>query len=78
MRLYVRFVVFDGEVLAVFMRTSAGIRYNGRTWMRGCYAHMGQHSVCYSGMEKRKRATPEQYAPLLQELQAIGYEPILV
>ncbi len=78
MKLYTRFVKFEGEILAIFMRTSAGVRYDGRIWVRGCYQHVGQHGECYDGMQKRKRATPAEYAPLLAELKTIGYMPILV
>lgn len=80
MKTYVRFVMFEGEVLAVFMRKDACIRYpliRGEAVMpriRGCYAHIGQHGTCYDGMEKRKRATPEQYEPLKREMEALGYE----
>lgn len=34
-----------------------------------CYAHVGQHSVASpQGMRKGKRASPDEYADLLQEL----------
>ena len=40
----------------------------------GCYAHHGQHSsASIEYVVSCKRATPEQYAPLLAELQRIGY-----
>ena len=39
------------------------------------YAHIGQHSsACTSYAANLKPATPEQYAPLLKELERIGYE----
>jgi len=89
-KLYVRFVLFNENVLAVFMRTSAQIRYvperhciagQGSNitgtirghWLRLCYARVGQHGECYDGMQKRKKATPEQYAPLARELESLGY-----
>lgn len=78
MKTYVRFVQFKGEILAVFMRSSADLRHNGYQWMRQCYAHIGQHGDCYDGMQRRKRATPEQYQPLLNELKSIGYKNIEV
>ena len=74
MKLYTRFVIFEGEVVAVFMRTSANRRYDGKTWLRGSYAHTGQHSECYDGMQKRKRATQSEYMELLLELESIGYK----
>lgn len=44
--------------------------------MLTCYAHIGQHSSCnYSWARSKglRHATHEEYAPLLHELQAIGY-----
>lgn len=39
-----------------------------------CYAHIGQHgSADTSYAAALKPATPEQYAPLLRELESIGY-----
>lgn len=39
-----------------------------------CYAHLGQHSACHPDYAKEcKLATPEQYEPLRQELESIGY-----
>lgn len=74
-KLHVRFVWFKDEVLAVFMRGSAEIRSDYRgNWVRGCYAHNGQHGECYDGMEKRKQATKEEYKPLANELGSLGYE----
>jgi len=74
MKTFIRFVVFKDEILAVFMRKDAEIRYSGGYWVRSCYAHMGQHSDCYDGMQKRKRATVEQYQDLKHEMENIGYE----
>lgn len=86
---YPRYPGGTREVLAVFMGRSAGIRYapgysginslDGKPykvkgqWLRQCYAHIGQHAECSDGFQKRTRATPEQYAPLLRELESIGY-----
>lgn len=58
----------SGDVLAVFPSIPAD--YQGSML---CYARMGQHSGCsdsyyYHGT---KPATPEQYAPLLNELRGI-------
>ena len=77
-KLFVRFVIFHNEVLAVFMRNTSERRYansgSGFSWVRGCYAHNGQHGECYDGMHNRKQATKEEYAPLAQELKSLGYE----
>ena len=76
---YVRFVIFKGEVLAVFMRTSADVRCDYRGyWVRSCYARVGQHGECYDGMQKRKPATKEQYAPLAKELESLGYNLVIM
>lgn len=40
-----------------------------------CYSHIGQHSGCsWEWAKQQQPATFEQYAPLLAELQSIGYE----
>jgi hypothetical protein len=38
-----------------------------------CYAHVGQHSSCDTRWvrEETRAATPEEYAPLLRELEQI-------
>lgn len=74
----VRFVQpmgWKNEVLAVFMGKSAGRRYNSNAgvWVRGSYQHMGQHGECTNNFTRAKRATIEQYTPLLRELESIGY-----
>lgn len=76
MKTYVRFVQFKGEILAVFMRSSANRSICPE--YRDCYSHIGQHGRCYDGMEKRKRATQEQYQPLKNELEAIGYDNLII
>ncbi len=74
MRTSIRFVKFKGEILAVFMGKDAGLRYDGKIWLRGCYAHIGQHGECYNGMERRKKATKAEYKYLKMELCSIGYD----
>lgn len=74
MKTFIRFVIFRKEVLAVFMRKDAGLRYSHPQWLRWCYAHIGQHSICYDGMQRRKKATVEQYTPLKREMEGLGYE----
>lgn len=73
-KLYVRFVSFRGDTIAVFMRTSAQRRWDGTQWLRCCYQHVGQHGECYDGMARRKRATRGEYLPLFHELISIGYD----
>ncbi len=50
--------------------------YDFQTW-RGeftCYAHVGQHScTCDDYYRECKTATEEEYKPLMEELQQIGY-----
>lgn len=75
MKTFIRFVVFKGEILAVFMRKDACRRYSFQGHkVRTCYAHIGQHSDCYDGMQRRKRATLKQYFPLKREMERIGYQ----
>lgn len=39
------------------------------------YVHVGQHGHCSTSYASTlKPATPEQYAPLLKELESLGYE----
>ena len=58
----------NGDVLAVFPSIPAD--YHGSML---CYAHIGQHGGCSNNYYYRntKPATPEQYAPLLNELRGI-------
>lgn len=45
----------------------------------GCYTHIGQHGFAdIAYYLKTKKATPEQYAPLLSELIEIGYDNIQI
>jgi len=74
----VRFVMPRGwtEPLAVFMGKSAERKYitwHHIHWVRTSYQHTGQHGKCADSFARAKRATPEQYAPLLRELESIGY-----
>jgi hypothetical protein len=58
----------DGDVTAVFPTLPYSV--NGLYWT--CYARMGQHSSC--GVDwyySTRPATPDEYAPLLRELQGI-------
>lgn len=76
----VTFVVSKGEVLAVFR----AIRGAHGRWERlktgrleeliDCYAHAGQHGECAASLLKCRRATYEEYAPLLKEMRDIGYD----
>jgi len=44
-------------------------------FMKTGYSHIGQHSGCCPRYAKGcRKATPEQYASLKQELESIGYE----
>lgn len=77
-KLFCRFVIDDSEVIAVFMRSSAGRRHNGTHMLRGCYVHNGQHGECVDSYARRKQATPVQYADLKKELEGLGYIITLV
>ena len=67
----VTFRVWKGEVCAVLPDVPAD--YYGH--MFTCYAHVGQHSSCSrEWLGRTRRATPEEYGPLLAELTSI-YAP---
>ena len=64
------------EVIAFFPNTYEPKR---SCYEIGCYAHIGQHGYAdISYYWKTKKATPEQYAPLLSELIKIGYDNIQI
>ena len=59
------------QPLALFPHNVADLRGNVT-----CYAHTGQHSAAdydYT-MKKSRPASYEEYEPLIEELQSIGYE----
>lgn len=59
-----------GSVTAVFPTIPA----DASGHLMCCYAQVGQHSGCsWSWYLKTRPATPEEYAPLAAELEAIGY-----
>lgn len=49
---------------------------DGRGWVKTCYAHVGQHGTCHRDWyrDRTRPAKPEEYADLLKELEAIGYD----
>lgn len=62
----------EGDVIAIFPEIPG--TYNPGTC--SCYQHIGQHGAGdVSGMIAATRpAQPAEYAPLLSELQSIGYD----
>ena len=82
----VTFVVFKGEVNAIFRAvqdaesgkwTKDGPFVNqcGGHWRYNAYAHVGQHCEVDASLLKCRRATYEEYAPLLAEMRDIvGYD----
>lgn len=79
----VTFVVHRGECLA-FIRATRAVgdtawraakpkTRNGILWMPG-YAHDGQHGEFDHGiLRKARRASEREYAPLMAELESLGY-----
>ena len=57
----------DGDITAVFIDDKTCFPY------LGCYAHIGQHSVC-SVEWIRKTKPAKNYNNLLNELEGIGYD----
>lgn len=81
----VTFVVFKGEVLAIFraIRDKSGKWVKEKPYIDGsgravidCYAHVGQHGQCMPEILRRsRRAKPEEYLPLKREMEDIvGYD----
>lgn len=71
MKTKVLFRMLDHEVVALFPAEAATV---GNPQHCLCYAHIGQHSAADIGIIGRSRpATPEEYAPLAEELRRIGY-----
>lgn len=60
----------DGDVVALF----PGETSHGGAMIQS-YEHYGQHSdASVDLLTDWERATPDEYAPLLQELTGMGYE----
>ncbi len=61
----------EGDIVAVF----PGMAGDSSISTCGCYQHIGQHGACSVAwvLEDTRPATPEEYAPLLNELKRIGY-----
>ena len=65
----VDFVHDEVEVTAVFTSEM------GRNGDLTCYSHNGQHSTCsLAWYQARRKATPEEHAGLLGELDGLGYD----
>lgn len=75
---YPRYPDGSREVAAIFMGKEHTRQSYHHGPLRECYAHIGQHGECDPRYAYRKRATPEQYASLLSELQSIGYDVQIV
>jgi hypothetical protein len=69
MKYQVKFIVFKGEITALFPKVKADPQGNILS-----YAHIGQHSAASPSLTRCKRATPAEYADLLTELKGI-YAP---
>ena len=59
-----------GEIIAIFPELPATNHPSG-----GCmsYMHVGQHGACGEIGHCTIATTPEEYAPLMRELESIGY-----
>jgi hypothetical protein len=65
---------FKGDVTAIFPDFPE--RCNDAT----CYSHVGQHGTCSREWYRNhtRPATPEEFAPLLKELAAVGYNDLAI
>ena len=82
----VTFVVFKGEVNAIFravqdaesgkwIKDGPFVNQCDGHWRYNAYAHVGQHCEVDASLLKCRRATYEEYAPLLAEMRDIvGYD----
>ena len=82
----VTFVVFKGEVNAIFravqdaesgewIKDGPFVNQCDGHWRYNAYAHVGQHCEVDASLLKCRRATYEEYAPLLAEMRNIvGYD----
>lgn len=61
----------EGEVIAVFPQIPA----DSYGYMMQCYVHNGQHVSADYGhiLNKTRRATPEEYAPLKREMESAPF-----
>lgn len=65
----------DGAVIAIFPQELG----TNNPYTCGSYMQVGQHGSCDpSIVQITTLATPEEYAPLLRELQAIGYDDLII
>lgn len=65
------YVEGEARILAVFPQL---FDFNGYRKNNTCYSHIGQHSVSNKDYHSKLRlATKDEYLPLLEELQSIGY-----
>lgn len=71
----VQFRILKGEVIAVFPYEIYNIGGKNKTPTVNSYMHNGQHSGCDWNINNfTKKATPEQYTSLLNELESnFGY-----
>lgn len=67
--------VYDGEIIAVFASP-----WSRRGYDLTCYATIGQHGPIDVEFYRdcTKPATPGEYAGLLSELRAIGYDDLRI
>jgi len=65
----------DGGVIALFPQIAASV--DG--YLCESYMHVGQHGAATPGIVNNTRpAKPAEYKELLQELEQIGYNPVIV
>lgn len=71
--LKIKFIVHEGEVLALFP-TEKATHYDDSIVS---YARLGQHGAASKSLLKSKKAKPEEYFSLLRELRSIYENPVM-
>jgi len=73
MKTRVKFVLLEGEVIAIFPDVVDHIKFDiscREVKYLKSYMHVGQHSGCHPELLENAPATPEQYAALKKELES--------
>jgi len=73
----VKFVMFDGDVIALFPDEIYNDNLYGNKFIES-YQYIGQHAAASRGLLRKKEATTNQFLPLYKELIKQGYNSFSV